>query len=97
MLWNKADARNRRTGNIICEKSVYLVKCNQEGNEKRTMPKSSEAQKRASRKYDDANTERIYIKLNRNTDADILKHMKTVGNKQGYIKDLIRKEIKQDE
>jgi hypothetical protein len=33
------------------------------------------------------------LKLNDRTDADILEWLSQVGNKQGYIKDLIRKDI----
>lgn len=54
------------------------------------MAKSPESQKRAVRKYDDANTTRIYLKLNNKTDADILSKLNSVPNKQGYIKQLIR-------
>lgn len=35
----------------------------------------------------------ICLKLNLRTDADILARLDTVGNKQGYIKELIRREI----
>ena len=54
---------------------------------------SSESQRRASRKYDDANTTRIYIKLNNNTDSDIIEHLSKLKNKQGYIKDLIKADM----
>jgi len=54
---------------------------------------SSEAHKRASAKYDAANTTRVFIKLNDKTDADILQKLDSVENKQGYIKDLIRADI----
>ena len=54
---------------------------------------SSEAQKRASAKYDAGNTTRLYIKLNNGTDADILKRLEQEPNKQGWIKELIRKAI----
>lgn len=54
---------------------------------------SSEARKRASRKYDKHNTKGIYLKFNLKTDVDILEHLETVGNKQGYIKELIRNSI----
>lgn len=53
-----------------------------------------ESQKRANAKYDRANTARLYIKLNNNTDADILDHLQNISNKQGYIKSLIREDIK---
>lgn len=35
----------------------------------------------------------LYLKLNRNTDADILARLEGVENKQGYIKSLIRADI----
>ena len=54
---------------------------------------TSEAQKRASIKYDKANTKQILLKLNKNTDADILDRLDQVDNMQGYIKELIRKDI----
>jgi hypothetical protein len=53
----------------------------------------TEAQKRAREKYEKANTVQLHFKLNRNTDADILEKLDSVGNKQGYIKSLIRKDI----
>lgn len=53
----------------------------------------TEAQKRAREKYEKANTIQLHFKLNRNTDADILEKLDSVGNKQGYIKSLIRKDI----
>lgn len=44
-------------------------------------------------KYDKAHTTMIPVKLNHKTDADILAKLDAVGNKQGYIKDLIRSDI----
>lgn len=55
---------------------------------------ATQAQTKASRKYDDANTKRVYIKLNINTDADILKYLEGIENKQGFIKQLIRESMK---
>jgi hypothetical protein len=55
---------------------------------------TSDAQKRAIAKYDAAHTTQIHIKLNNETDEDILKRLDEVENKQGYIKKLIRKDIK---
>lgn len=55
---------------------------------------ASNAQKEASKKYDSSNTKGIYLKLNINTDKDILEHLKEVNNVQGYIKALIRSDIK---
>ena len=55
---------------------------------------TSEAQKRASQKYDAENTKGLYLKLNIKTDADVIERLDEVKNKQGYIKDLIREDIK---
>lgn len=41
-------------------------------------------------KYDDANTVRKNIKLNKKTDADILEAMDNAPSTQGLIKDAIR-------
>lgn len=52
-----------------------------------------ESQKRAVRKYDDANTVQFRMKLNKKTDEDILKKLDEVDNKQGYVKKLIRDDL----
>lgn len=57
------------------------------------LTKTTEAQRRAVRKYDDANTERVSLKLNKRTDADILERLGEVDSKQGYIKGLIRADM----
>lgn len=54
---------------------------------------TSESQKKAVEKYDRENTRQVKFKLNLKTDADILAKLDSVPNKQGYIKDLIRKDI----
>lgn len=46
-----------------------------------------------SDRYDRKNTTRLYIKLNNNTDADILEALSKIDNKQGYIKELIRADL----
>ena len=56
----------------------------------------SEAQKRATLKYDKQWAKQILLKLNKKTDADILQKLDEVGNKQGYIKGLIREDIKNE-
>lgn len=58
---------------------------------------TTEAQKRAKAKYDMLNTTQIKMKLNNNTDADILNKLAAVPNKQGYIKELIRNDIQSNE
>ena len=55
---------------------------------------SSEAAKRAVRRYDEKRTRQIKLKLNVGTDADILEKLDSVPNKQGYIKQLIRDDLK---
>ena len=55
---------------------------------------TSDAQKRAVIKYDAANTKQIKLKLNVKTDADILARLQEVENVQGYIKELIRADMK---
>ena len=55
---------------------------------------SRETQLRANEKYDKANTRQIKLKLNVKTDSDIIKKLDEVDNKQGYIKNLIREDIK---
>lgn len=56
---------------------------------------ATEAQRKASARYDANNTVRVNLKLNLNTDMDILEKLEGVANKNGYIKELIRKDIGQ--
>lgn len=51
---------------------------------------TKEAKRRASAKYDKAHTKGIYLKLNLETDKDIIEFLDGVENVQGYIKQLIR-------
>ena len=55
---------------------------------------TSEAQKRASARYDKAHTTGVYLKLNNETDADILQQFERVDNVQGYLKELVRRDMK---
>lgn len=55
---------------------------------------ATEAQKRASAKYDKANTRSVLLKFNTTSDADILTMLDEVENRQGYIKSLIRNDIR---
>jgi hypothetical protein len=54
---------------------------------------ATKAQSRASAKYDKAHTKGIYLKLNLETDKDIIEYLEEVENVQGYIKTLIRKDM----
>ena len=57
---------------------------------------TTDAQMRANAKYDKENTVRLSLKLNLNTDSDILAKLESVESKQGYIKALIREDIERD-
>ena len=57
---------------------------------------ATEAQKRAVRKYDAANTKQIHIKLNTTTDADIIAQLERQESIQGYIKRLIREDMEKN-
>ena len=46
--------------------------------------------------YNAKNTVQFSMKLNNRTDADILQKLATVENRQGYIKELIRKDIEKN-
>ena len=48
----------------------------------------------ATAEYDKANCTRINLKLNNKTDADIIDKLDHVGNVQGYIKNMIRNDVK---
>lgn len=56
---------------------------------------ASEAKIRANMRYNEKNTTQIKFSFNNKTDADILEKLNSVGNKQGYIKELIRNDIKE--
>ena len=53
----------------------------------------SEAQKKAATKWETEKTTQIKFKFHNDHDADILKRLNEVGNKQGYVKYLIRQDI----
>lgn len=58
---------------------------------------TTDAQKRAQKRYDEANKDKfrmIHLKLNRDTDAEIIKKLESVDSIQGYIKELIKNDIK---
>lgn len=55
--------------------------------------KATKAQLKATAKYQKANTRMFTLRLNINTDMDIINKLEQVENKQGYIKQLIRTDI----
>ncbi len=44
-------------------------------------------------KYDKTHCKGIHLKLNLRTDADIISKLESVSNKQGYLKDLVRRDL----
>ena len=59
------------------------------------MPKTSEAQLRAVKKYQEK-TNRISIRFYP-TEEDLWKHIQSQPNKQGYIKSLIRADMRKED
>ena len=55
--------------------------------------KSTDAQIRASAKYNKENVKMIVLHLNITTDKDILDFLANKDNKTGYVKDLIRADM----
>lgn len=59
---------------------------------------TTDAQKRAQKNYDEKNKGKfrnVHIKLNCETDKDIIDKLESVDSMQGYIKSLIRKDLEQ--
>ena len=53
----------------------------------------TEIHAKAQKKYDEKNTKQIILRLNKNTDADVIQKLESVESKQGYIRRLIREDI----
>lgn len=58
------------------------------------MAKTTAAQLKAIMKYDKEHTTTVLIKLNNNTDADLMEYLEQSGNKQGTIKAALREYMK---
>lgn len=48
------------------------------------------AEKAASNRYQAAHIKQVKLALNDRTDQDIMAHLRTIPNVQGYLKELIR-------
>ena len=59
--------------------------------------KWTDAQRKALAEYDANNTVQVKMKLNKKHDADIIERLNQSGNKQGYIKRLVREDIRKGE
>ena len=55
----------------------------------------TDAQKRATIKYEKSNIKRVVLKLNKKTDADIIDYLDQQKNVNGKLKDIIREKIKE--
>ena len=55
---------------------------------------ATKAQLKAQAKYDKENTKQVLFKFNLVNDADIIEKLNAESNKQGYIKQLIRNDMK---
>ena len=55
------------------------------------------AEKAAVARYKAANTKQIKFVLNKNTEPDLIAHLESISNVQGYIKSLIRSDIMKKE
>lgn len=55
--------------------------------------KITEAQKRATMKYEKANIRRVVLKLNKNTDQDIIAFLEAQKSVNGEIKRILREYI----
>lgn len=67
--------------------------CSRETGHHRSEGKTIAKESAAHMKWVKENTTRIVMNLNHNTDADILQKLAQVDSKQGYIKELIRKDL----
>ena len=57
---------------------------------------ATQAQIDASNKFNKENTTCVLLRLNFNTDIEIIKKLESVPSKMGYIKELIRKDMKEN-
>lgn len=60
----------------------------------RLIARTCEPEETPQARYDKVHTRVVSLKFNKGTDADILSKLEGVGNVQGYIKSLIRNDIK---
>lgn len=58
------------------------------------MEDKRKAHVKATVKYNKTNVKQIKLNLNKKTDEDILQKLEAVSNVQGYIKTLIREDMK---
>lgn len=54
---------------------------------------TTKAQKTATAKYQAANMKKYTFKFNTKTEGDLIAHLESIDNVQGYIKSLIRADM----
>lgn len=59
--------------------------------------KTSEAQRRASRKYEKENMKLYSFRLSKNVDGDMIEYLDSVDNRTGTIKAAIREKMEREE
>lgn len=57
---------------------------------------NNKSQIEAVARYDKKNMKGLYIKLHKKNDKDIIDKLEQVESKQGYVKELIRNDLKQN-
>lgn len=60
------------------------------------MPKTPDSNLKAISKFNKESTVSVNLRLNKNTDADIIEKLANVPSKMGYIKELIRADIQKN-
>ena len=78
------------TINVIADKHIDVNNLREDD----ILNKTTIAMRKAISKYDEKNTKQVKLKLNINYDQDILDYLSQLENVQGFLKDIIRKEIK---
>lgn len=56
----------------------------------------SDAKRKANAKYNAKTRITVSFQLNKSTDQDIIEYLKTVDNVNGFLKNLVREQIKKD-
>ena len=54
---------------------------------------TTEARKRAREKYNKANYKAYTFRFHKTNEADVIERLESQPNKQGYLKELIRKDL----
>ena len=86
---------NNPTVNIESDRVIYASAPMSEGQIKAAL--AGEEWVSPQQRYEKKNVTQVIMKLNKNTDADILEKLDSVPSKQGYIKSLIRNDIQNGE